>query len=75
MKYSKRLKVYKANNLVLNPETMTAFSYDWWQFLARINGKVVFNSHRYSVSTAKHQHKVRGVLSELGIKVDLYVDV
>jgi len=38
-----------------------------------VNGKVLFNNYSYSNSTAKHQHKLRSLLSDLGIEVDLFV--
>lgn len=41
--------------------------------MKRIKGKVVFNDYRYSVSTARHQRKVRTLLRELGIKIDIEV--
>ena len=63
--------IWYANNVTLNTETMNAFSYEWWRFVARINGLVVFNDYRYSVTTAKHQRKVAGILTQLGIKIDL----
>ena len=74
MKYFKRLKVYKACNVTFDPETMIADSYDWWHFVERINGKVVFNNYNYSNSTSRHQSKVRELLRELGIKVDVVVN-
>ena len=73
MKYFKRLGLYKASNVTFDPSTCTALSYDWWVFVKRIEGKVVFNGYRYSVSTAKHQRKVRTLLRELGIRIDLEV--
>ncbi len=74
MKYYTRLKVYKAKNVIFNPETMTAYSYDWWKFVAKIKGNVVFNYYTYSPSTSKHQSKVRSVLHNLGIKIDYVID-
>lgn len=73
MKYMKRAGIYQASNYncTFNPKTMEAFSYRWWKFIAVVEGKVVFNSYRYSNSTSKHQSKVRGVLNNLGIKIDL----
>jgi hypothetical protein len=71
----KRSKIYKASNVIFNPNTIEAFSYRWWKFVKVIDGLVVFNKYRYSVSTAKHQAKVRQLMIELGIKVDLYVNV
>jgi len=52
---------------------MKAFSYDWWQFVALVNGKVVFNDYNYSNATCKHQSKVRGMLHTLGINIDITV--
>lgn len=71
MKFFSRLKLYKATNVTLNPATLDAFSYGWWRFVAVVEGKVIFNSFRYSVTTAKHQRKVRSVLADLGVTVDL----
>ena len=73
MKYFKRLKLYKGynSNCTFNPETKDAYSYSWWRFVATVEGKLVFNNYRYSVTTAKHQRKVRGLLNELGIKIDI----
>ena len=73
MKYFTRLKVYKASNVLFNPETIEAFSYDWWQFVKVINNKVVFNNYNYSNSTCKHQNKVRSLLRQLNITIDLEV--
>lgn len=72
----KQLKsgTYKASNVTFNPNTMEANSYGWWTFVKRINGKVVFNAHKYSVTTAKHQHKVRSIMVQLGIRPDVIVD-
>lgn len=71
MKYYKRLKIYKAPNVTFNPETLEAFSYEWWKFVAKIEGKIVFNNYSYSQSTSKHQIKVRRLLDQLGIKIDI----
>jgi hypothetical protein len=73
MKYFTRLKIYKASNVTFNPETVSAISYDWWQFVRKIDGKIVFNSYRYSVTTAKHQRQVRQLLNELGLVIHLDV--
>lgn len=74
MKYYSRLKVYKARNVKFDPGNMIATSYQWWEFVKRINGKIVFNDYRYSPSTGRHQSKVGRVLSDLGVKVDLYIE-
>ena len=75
MKYYKRANIYKASNVSFNPETKTAYSYDWWQFVKEIDGKIVFNNYPYSISTRRHQSKIQDILNELGIKVDIWVDV
>jgi hypothetical protein len=74
MKHFKRSNLYKASNVTFNPETFQAFSYDWWQFTAMINGVLVFNNHYYSQSTVKHLYKVRTLLKELGHEVALWVN-
>lgn len=70
MKYMQKAGIYKGSNVTFNPETVEAYSYDWWGFVKKIGGKVIFNTYRYSVTTAKHQSKVRSLLRELGIKID-----
>lgn len=74
MKHFKRTNTYKASNVEYQVDTMAAYSYDWWQFTKVINGKLVFNNHYYSSSTCKHLSKVRSLLRELDIKIDILVD-
>lgn len=74
MKYYPRLKMYKASNVQFDPETISAYSYDWWQFVRSFNGTVVFNDYNYSSMTVKHQWKVRSVLDDLCIKIDLSIE-
>lgn len=71
MKFYPRLGIYKKPNCTFNPKTLDAHSYKWWRFVAKIEGKVIFNNYRYSVTTSKHQSQVRTILSDLGIKIDL----
>lgn len=73
--YKKREGIYanSTRSLTFNPETLEAFSYKWWRFVAKIEGKVIFNNYSYSISTTKHQHKIRSLLYELGIKIDLFL--
>jgi hypothetical protein len=75
MKHYKKTNLYKASNVTFDPIKMEATSYNWWLFVKRIKGKTVFNSYRYSVSTSKHQSKVRSLMSQLGIRIDRYVQV
>lgn len=67
MIYRPRLKVYKNYNGSnwFNPETMTAISYGWWVYLKEINGKLVFNDYRYSVTTSKHQAQLRNLIGKV----------
>lgn len=74
MKHFKRTNLYKASNVTFNPETIEAFSYDWWCFVKKINGKVIFNSYKYSPTTGNHQYKVRSLLKELNIKIDFEIE-
>ena len=71
MKYMQRANIYQCSNYncTFNPKTLDAFSYKWWRFVAKVDGKLVFNNYYYSPTTAKHQSKVRGLLSSLGIKI------
>ena len=72
MKQLKRTpNIWKANNLKLDTDKMEAYSYGWWGFLKKIEGKLVFNNHFYSVTTRKHQFEVRRRLLLLGIKIDV----
>lgn len=73
MKYFKRSNMYKASNVSFDPTTMQAHSYNWWLFVDKIDGKVVFNSYGYSHSTRKHQSKVRALLRSLNINIDLEI--
>lgn len=72
MKYYTRLKEYKASNVSLTVEPkLEAYSYAWWLFVVRYKGLVIFNNTNYSSSTCKHQSKVRDVLDNLNIKIDI----
>jgi hypothetical protein len=75
MKFMKRTGIYKATNVTFNPKTLDAHSYRWWRFVAVVEGKVIFNNYRYSVTTSKHQSKVRQLMLELGIKIDAFLPV
>lgn len=73
MKLMKRSNIYQASNynVTFDPNNIVARSYQWWVFVAKVDGKIIFNNYRYSVSTSKHQSKVRALLSDLGIKIDI----
>tara|TARA_Y100000004_G_C8952282_1_gene429140 strand:- start:1848 stop:2312 length:465 start_codon:yes stop_codon:yes gene_type:complete len=72
MKYYTRLKEYKASNVSLTVEPkLEAYSYAWWLFLVKYKGLVIFNNTNYSSSTSRHQRKVRRVLYDLNIKIDI----
>jgi hypothetical protein len=68
MKFSNKRQQFEGSNVSFNPSRMIAKSYNWWIFMAVINGKVVFNNSRYSPSTGKHQRKVR---AKVDGKIDL----
>jgi hypothetical protein len=77
LKWYPKLKIFKRTaraTVSFNPETMEAFSYDWWCFVKVFKGKVVFNEYRYSNTTSNHQRKVKHLLRQLGIKIDLFVN-
>ena len=71
MKYYKKANIYKASNVSFDPETKKAISYDWWCFCLEVKGKVIFNNAHCSPSTTRHQRKVRDLMLDLGIGVDL----
>lgn len=71
MKLMKRTNMYKSPNVTFNPTTLDAYSYAWWRFVAVVDGLVIFNNYNYSSTTTRHQYKVRALLNELGIKIDL----
>jgi hypothetical protein len=77
MKYFKRANVYKNTTGTnhFNPETFQAYSYDWWCCVKRFGGLKVFNTYRYSKTTAKHQSKAKHLLISLGENVDSYIRI
>jgi hypothetical protein len=74
MRYLKTKNTYKASNVEFDATNIAAWSYGRWKFVSKIDGIVVFNTFRYSHSTTRHQSKVRSIMHQLGIRVDLYVD-
>lgn len=73
MKLKKSTGRYEASNVTYDPVTKEAFSYRWWRFVGVVEGKLIFNNHRYSNTTSKHQQKVLGLLQELNVKPDLFL--
>lgn len=60
---------YEGSNVRFIPETLQAFSYEWWMFTMPYKGGVIFNRYSYSPTTCKHQSKVRTLLRDLGIRI------
>lgn len=73
MKYYTTQNLYKASNVQFDPETIRAYSYGWWEFVRTVGDKVVFNNFPYSNTTIKHQWKVRRLMNDLGIQIDVEV--
>ena len=74
MRYRVKTNDFVASNCDFSLDTLEGHSYSWWNMVQVINGQVVFNWYSYSNSTSKHQRKIRGLLSDLGINVDLTID-
>lgn len=74
MKLKKRTGIYEASNVYFDPKHVVAKSYGWWTFVAVIGGKTVFNAHPYSNTTIGHQYKMRSLLRELGVTIDMTVN-
>lgn len=77
MKHMKRANIYQASNynVTFNPIKVEAYSYKWWKFVSIVDGLVIFNNYRYSNSTSKHQSKIRNLMQDLKIKIDLELPV
>lgn len=73
-RYAKTKGMYTASNVSFNENTFEGLSYDWWVFVAKINGKLVFNNYSYSNSTRKHQYKMKYLLRTLGITIAMELD-
>lgn len=73
--YQTKNKLFKHKNNYFDPVAFKAVSYNWWTYVMKIKGKVVFNDHNYSMTTCKHQGEMRTLLRQLGIKIDLYVNM
>lgn len=75
MKLNAKKWVYNASNVRYEVNTQAAWSYDWWQFVKRIDNLLVFNTHKYSPTTQRHQRKVRELMERLGHSATVYVDI
>ena len=77
LKYMKKAEFYKnynGNNIV-NLQDLTAFSYQWWQYLAKLdNGLLVMNNSTYSNSTTKHQRQCLNLLINNNIEPDVIIE-
>lgn len=74
MKYIKTRARWEASNVSFDPETCRAYSYGHWLFADKVNGKVIFNSYSYSVTTNRHQSKIRNLMGKLGIDIDIFLE-
>lgn len=65
MRKLKTRNVFKASNLTIDLDNMTAISYDWWYFLIQdSDGAIYFNDYNYSPTTSVHQRKAWDVLRD-----------
>lgn len=64
MKFSNKRQQFEGSNVSFNPYTQVAKSYDWWVFVTVFNGKTIFNASTYSMSTNRHQSKVRALMRQ-----------
>lgn len=70
MKWNEKKGLYLGSNVSFDPASCVAKSYDYWIFVARIQGQVVFNEYNFSPTTRAHQRKVERLLGRLRIKID-----
>lgn len=59
---------FEGSNFFFDPFSLYATSYRWWEMLKVTKGELIFNDYSYSISTSKHQWKLRSILSDLKIK-------
>jgi hypothetical protein len=75
-KYRPRLKVWQdGKNNYFDPDAFEAVSYNWWTYVRKIKGKVVFNTYPYSNTTQNHQSEMRKLLKHLRIKIHVFVSM
>ena len=71
MKFVKSRGRFEASNVCFYPESLEAYSYNWWKFSTTYKGKVLFNYYNYSPTTNRHQSKVLSELGSRDIKIHL----
>lgn len=69
LKFNEKAQIWKnsTGTVTLDSKKLSAFSYNWWQFVRKHKGEVYFNNYRYSVTTQAHQRAVMLKLRELGV--------
>jgi hypothetical protein len=77
LKYNNKNKLYtnSTGSLTFDPVKIEAHSYKWWKFVAVVDGKTLFNNYNYSMSTSAQQYKIRQLMSDLGIKIDMELPI
>ena len=64
----KTKNIIKWSNCTFDLNTNIAISYGWRIFLMKIGDAFIFNKYKYSVTTSRHQYKVKQyLLANLGI--------
>ena len=61
-------------NVVTLGKGLSAVSYNWWTYLKVVDGHIVFNQYKYSLTTQKHQRECLRLLESRGIKIDRFVN-
>ena len=67
MRYYKKLNVYKTQNMVFDPVTVTATTRDRWCFCKEINGVVIFNAVKVNYQITSQQKLILNMLKDKGI--------
>jgi hypothetical protein len=73
-KYKIKSQSFVASNNRLDLNFMEACSYDWWSYFKEIDGLYIFNNHRYSPTTGKHQSNMLNLLNRLGVYPTVYIN-
>ncbi len=72
--FKKHANRYEISNCYLQLDPLIAYSYNWWEFVKVINGKLIFNNFTYSATTTAHQYKTRRLLRQLGLVIDVEIE-